>query len=139
MCLAVLLAFLVIHQDGCIETLALALILLLMFVGLPLFLSYILKHDARLELARQIQGFAERVQQMVHGESVGAVIKFEWGQYVLLANGDAGTADGDQTNTIPPSSMPGTVTEKVLRLRMIWSNLSCLAPASIVVVVVGGS
>ena len=45
-CLAVLLTFLVIHNYGFIAISALALVIL-MFVGLALFVKFILKQDAR--------------------------------------------------------------------------------------------
>ena len=101
-CLAVLLAFLVIHNYGLIAMSALGLVILF-FVGLALFVNYILKQDARLEpVRRKIQGFADRVQQMVHDEMTA--FQFEWSQYLLLTNGDAGTdvpndQENDPTNT----------------------------------------
>jgi uncharacterized membrane protein YqjE len=119
-CLSVLLAFLVIHKYGFIAISALAIVVLF-FVGLALFVSYILKQDARLEpVRRRLQGFAEIFQKMVHDE-MGA-FKFEWGQYLLLTDGDAGTAvpndqEDDQANATP--SIPEPKKKKSIVFRMI--------------------
>jgi hypothetical protein len=73
-----------------------------------------------LEPVRQkLQGFANTVQQMIHDEIFA--FKFEWGQYLLLTNEDAGTDDGDPSKTTTPlsSSIPEPKKKKSVVFRMI--------------------
>jgi hypothetical protein len=106
---AVLLAFLVLRDYGFIAISALCLVILL-FVGLALFVHYILKQDARLEpVRRQLQGFAEHVQQLVQEEMVA--FQSEWGHYDgLLTNGNGGGDDEDAgTTTAAPNDQENPI------------------------------
>jgi hypothetical protein len=56
---------------------------------------------------------------MIHDEI--SAFKFEWGQYLLLTNEDAGTDDGDPSKTTTPlsSSIPEPKKKKSVVFRMI--------------------